>query len=192
MKETNTTKDTKDIKDQEIKEIKNIDTTVEPEFDGFMDMMDFDFDGKTTSKRVKFYLSTPEQKKFMGDNDPSLYFRLGKVPVAIAKDLGKIIDEDRLEYQVFSKLFVNHPKCLLFKHDMQNIYTILVPKTHSELEKDANGEYSVKLSFCDARSIVFSGKGDIPGSFTEDYFTKRAGMVLARLDNISKILAQSR
>jgi hypothetical protein len=126
--------------------------------------------------------------EFFGGNNPDLYFRDGKIPVAIPKALGTLIDDpSRYEVQIFNESFKNYPDVLLFKHDLVNIYTILVPKPFSELELDpVTGDYRDRLVRYDTRSIAFTGKGNLPASFEKDYFNKIATNIKTHFDKAIK------
>jgi len=151
------------------------------EYDGFEDLVEPTEAGPYKTTRVKLYLSTPEVKKFLGDNDPVKYFREGKVPVYFPKAVGTLLPEDRVESVVKNEVFLKYPEVLLFKHDLTNIYTLLIPKVLTEHEF-SNGDFTDRLIRYDTRSVVFTGGQGRPSSFEVDYFKKQASKILKHLD----------
>lgn len=165
--------------DEQVKEIAET-----PFFDGMMEMRDFDFEGKVKTEKVKFFLNSDEVKDFFKSNDPMKYFREGKIPVTWKKELGTLLDEDRPEVKMMRQVFQHHPDVLLFKHNFQNIYTLLIPKSHSEHEI-RDGEFTERFIFCDTRSIVFSGFNGSPSAYEPGYFKKKCEVIVARLNAIN-------
>lgn len=161
---------------KETKEI--IETPVE--YDGWELVIEPTIDGKYTEERKKIYLSTAEVKKFMGEHDPAKYFRDGKVPYYFPKATGTLLPEDRVEVQVKNDVFSKFPETLLFKHDLTNIYTILVPKVLTEHEF-SNGDFTDRLVRYDTRSIVFTGGPGRPSAFEADYFKKQSSKIVNQL-----------
>lgn len=152
------------------------------EYDGYEDLVEpLETGGYKTTPRVKLYLSTSEVKKFMGDHDPAKYFREGKVPAYAPKSFGTILPEDRTEVQVKNDVFSKYPDTLLFKHDLANIYTLLIPKILTEHEI-TNGDFTDRLVRYDTRSVVFTGGPGRPSGFEADYFKKQAALILRQLD----------
>jgi len=171
-----------------MKEDKTKETVPEvvPEFDGREDLVEPQIDGSyKTTKGVKLWLSTSEVKKFMGDNDPSKYFREGKVPVYVPKAFGTILPEDRTEVQVMKEVFRQFPDILMFKHDLTNIYTMLIPKVLTEHEFQ-DGEFTSRLIRYDTRSIPFNGGPGRPSGFESDFFKKEASKILVHLKKASE------
>lgn len=166
---------------KENKEIKTIDETPVVEYDGWEDVVEPTEAGPYKTERRKVFLSTAEVKKFMGDHDPNIYFRDGKVPVYIPKALGTLLPDDRTETIVKNEVFTKYPEVLLFKHDLTNIYTLLIPKRLTEHEF-ANGDFVNRLIRYDTRSVVFTGGAGRPSSFETDYFKKQAAKILKHLD----------
>lgn len=171
---------------KETKEIKSdipTSSNIEPvEYDGREDLVEPTETGAyKTTPGVKLYLSTSEVKKFMGEHDPMKYFRDGKVPVYMPKAIGSILPEDRIETIVKNEVFSKFPETLLFKHDLTNIYTLLVPKALTEHEF-SNGDFTDRLVRYDTRSIVFTGGPGRPSSFDTDYFKKQASKVIKHLE----------
>lgn len=157
---------------------------IEPvkEYDGYEDLVEPTETGAyKTTPRVKLYLSTSEVKKFMGEHDPAKYFRDGKVPVYAPKSFGTLLPEDRTETQVKNDVFSKYPETLLFKHDLTNIYTLLIPKVLTEHEF-SNGDFTDRLVRYDTRSIVFTGGQGRPSSFETDYFKKQSARIIKQLD----------
>jgi hypothetical protein len=150
-------------------------------YDGMMEMRDFDMEGKITTTKKKFFLNSDEVKDFFKSHDPADYFREGHIPVFMKKELGTLLAEDRAEVMMLRKVFEHHPKVLLFKHDYQNIYTILIPKSHSEHEM-RDGEFAERFIFCDTRSVVFSGFSGAPSAYEPGYFKKKCEQIVARLN----------
>ena len=167
---------------KEIAEIKaNSAEEVIPEFDGREDVIEPLIDGTyKTTKGVKVWLSTSEIKKFMGEHDPVKYFKEGKVPVYIPKALGQLLGEERTETQVKNEVFNQFPDVLLFKHDLTNIYTLLIPKVLTEHEFE-NGDFTSRLIRYDTRSIPFNGGPGRPSGFEADFFKKESAKILVHL-----------
>jgi hypothetical protein len=151
------------------------------EYDGYEDLVEPMETGVYKTSRVKLYLSHSEVKKFMGENDPNKYFREGKVPVYFPKAVGTLLSEDRVETQVKNDAFSKYPDTLMFKHDLTNIYTLLIPKELTEHEF-ANGDFVDRLVRYDTRSVVFTGGQGRPSSFEVDYFKKHAALIVKKLD----------
>ena len=150
------------------------------EYDGFEDVVEPQIDGTYKTTRTKVYLSDSEVKKFMGDNDPAKYFRLGKVPKFMPKSIGSILPEDRMEMVAKADIYSKFPEVLMFKHDLTNIYTLLIPKMLAEHEI-TDGEFSSRLVQYDTRSIPFNGGANRPSSFEVDFFKKESAKILKHL-----------
>lgn len=156
------------------------------EFDGREDLVEPLIDGTyKTTKGVKLWLSTSEVKKFMGEHDPNKYFRDGKVPVYMPKSIGSILPEDRVESIIKTDVFSKFPEVLMFKHDLTNIYTLLIPKVITEHEV-TNGDFTDRLIRYDTRSIVFTGGQGRPSSFEADYFKKQASKIITQLSKMAE------
>ena len=163
-----------------IKEIVNTPVT-KPEYDGFEDLVEPQIDGTYKTTRTKLYLSDSEVKKFMGDNDPAKYFRLGKVPKFMPKSIGSMLPEDRIEMVAKNDIYSKFPDVLMFKHDLTNIYTLLIPKAVTEHELNKDGEFESRLVQYDTRSIPFNGGPNRPSSFEVDFFKKESAKILKHL-----------
>jgi hypothetical protein len=143
------------------------------EYDGYEDITEPTIEGKYVTNRQKVYLSTKEVKAFMGDHDPAKYFRLGKVPTIMPKSIGTILGEDREETIVMRDVFSKFPEVLMFKHNLTNIYTLLIPKVIADFEV-VDGEFTNRLVQYDTRSIPFNGGSGRPSSWSADFFKKVA------------------
>jgi hypothetical protein len=148
-------------------------------FDGFIEIVEPTIEGTYAKRMEKFYLSDEEAEKFMGDVDLNIYWRGGKVPVIYKGEYGNILKDDAPEKINCDKIFAKFPGILLFRHPFQALYTLLIPKKYSDLEKDANGEYANRIIFCDARSIVFGAAEG--GMYTEKNFKNKAKKILEHL-----------
>lgn len=163
-------------------ELTKVDTpALKPEYDGFEDLVEPQIDGTYKTTRTKLYLSDSEVKKFMGDNDPAKYFRLGKVPKFMPKSIGSILPEDRMEVIAQKDIFSKFPEVLMFKHDLTNLYTLLIPKVITEHEL-SDGEFASRLVQYDTRSIPFNGGANRPSSFEVDFFKKESAKILKHLN----------
>lgn len=150
-------------------------------YDGYEDLVEPQVDGTYTKTRTKLYLSDDEVKKFFGDNDPNKYFREGKIPVYFPKAVGSLLSDDRVEVAVKNDVFSKFPDVIMFKHELANIYTLLIPKVVTEHEF-ANGEFVSKLVRYDTRSVVCTGGQGRPSSFETDYFKKIGSLIVKKLE----------
>lgn len=168
MKETtnNTTKETKD----------------EKFFDGVWEVSEPIGPNQYQTVKKKIWLDTNEQKKWLGDIDPNLYFRDGVVPMYAPKSFGELLAEDRVEVQALRKNLPLYPEILMFKHQLQNIYTLLIPKSVSEHELGRTGDFENRLVRYDTRSIAFTGGFGRPSSFEHDYFAQQTAKIKSHLD----------
>ena len=141
------------------------------EFDGYVDIVEPSIEGKYVTIPKKIYLSTKEVKAFMGDHDPANYFRLGKVPVIMPKSIGTLLPEDREEVITMREVFSKYPDILMFKHNLTNIYTLLIPKILADFEV-VDGEFVERIVQYDTRSIAFNGGVGRPSSWSVDFFKK--------------------
>lgn len=169
------------MKEKEPKIISEEPVKEKVEYDGYEDLIEPTETGAYKTTRTKLYLSTSEVKKFMGENDPAKYFRDGKVPVFAPKSFGTLLPDDRTETQVKNDVFSKYPETLLFKHDLTNIYTLLIPKILTEHEF-SNGDFTDRLVRYDTRSIVFTGGQGRPSSFEADYFKNQSAKIIKQLD----------
>lgn len=143
------------------------------EYDGYEDITEPTIEGKYVTNRKKIYLSDKEVKSFMGEHDPQKYFRLGKVPTSMPKSIGTLLAEDREETLVLRDVFSKFPDIIMFKHNLTNIYTLLIPKIIADFEV-VDGEFTNRLVQYDTRSIPFNGGSGRPSSWSADFFKKVA------------------
>ncbi len=134
----------------------------------------------------KVNLSDSEVKAFLGENDPNLYFKNGRVPAFCKKAFGELLRPDDEEQLVFNKTFANYKGLLMFYNRKHGIYTILVPKVMSLFELDSNGDFIEDTVRYDTRTVVFSGAGT-PKSFEEGHFNRWASLIKARLEDVRKM-----
>ena len=145
----------------------------ETKFDGMGEIFVTGNNLQTVAVKRKIYLSSDEVKKFMGDNDPNLYFKGGVIPMYVSKTFGRILEDEDEEVKVMKEIFKGYDGLLMFKHRQQNLYTILVPKTFCAFELDANGDFVEDSVKYDIRTVNFAG-GSTPSSFERGYFQKYA------------------
>lgn len=132
------------------------------------------------SKKVFDELCLPEDeaKQFLGVTDLNEYFREGKVHVRWIKTLGDRLPEDRLEVTTLRQLAPSMSDILVFKNPIENLYTYLIPKRLSSLEKNENGDYASDIFDCDTVVINFNGGvytkefGKFPSSFEPTFFKR--------------------
>lgn len=105
-----------------------------PEYDG-VEMFKADYE----TKPMKLNMNSFEVKAWFGENDPAKYFREGKIPTYY-KSIGDLLADDREEVAAMKQALPQYPGLLLFKHRLQTLYTIVVPKLYGEFEVDLNGE----------------------------------------------------
>ena len=160
-----------------MKETKSVATPEVPEaikaveYDGYEDIVEPTIEGKYVTTNKKVYLSDKEVKAFMGEHDPAKYFRLGKVPTSMPKSIGTLLDENREETLVMRDVFSQFPDVIMFKHNLTNIYTLLIPKVVADFEV-VDGEFVNRLVQYDTRSIPFNGGQGRPSSWSADFFKK--------------------
>lgn len=130
----------------------------------------------------KIWLNSDEQKKWFGEHDPKVYFRDGVIPNYAPKSFGDLLPEDRMEVQELRKHLALYPDVLMFKHQLQNIYTLLIPKSVSEHELDQQGDFENRLVRYDTRSIAFTGGFGRPSSFEADFFYAQLSKIKKHLD----------
>lgn len=164
MKETKETKETKQY------------------FDGVWEITEPIGPNQYQTVKKKIWLNTDEQQKWLGDVDPAIYFRDGVVPLYAPKAFGQLLPEDRMEVQELRKLLPNYQDVLMFKHDLQNIYTLLIPKRVSEHELNQQGDFENRLVRYDTRSIPFTGGMGRPTAFEADYFAQQVAKIKRHLD----------
>lgn len=159
-------------------------STSVPEYTGYEDVVSHNGIQPIT-RSIKVNMSDSEVKAFLGEHDPNLYFKGGKVPVFVKKAFGELMKPDDEEQLVFNKLFANYPGLLMFYNRKHGIYTILVPKIMSLFELNAEGDYFESTVFYDSRTVVFSGAGT-PKSFEEGHFSKWANLIKNRIEDVRK------
>lgn len=143
----------------------------EPRYDG-VETYTTVFDGtrsQTVTKKIN--LSDAEAKEFLKGNDPKRYFRKGKISVSVPKAFGELLPDDREEVQVMKAVLKDFDGLLMFKHNRQNLYTILVPKELADFELNDEGDFLEDLVPYDIRVVNFSG-GSTPSAFEPGYFKK--------------------
>lgn len=151
-------------------------------FDGVWEITQPSGPNQYETVKKKVWLNTDEQKKWIGDIDPNLYFRDGVIPNYAPKSFGNLLPEDRLEVMELRKNLPMYQDVLMFKHDLQNIYTLLIPKSVSEHELNREGDFENRLVRYDTRSIAFTGGMGRPSSFEQDYFAQQISKVKRHLD----------
>jgi hypothetical protein len=154
-------------------------TSKHAQFDGIIEITEPQPDGTYTKRTEKYYLSDEEVKKFFGDNDLDTYWRDGRIPVIYKAEYGNLLPEDAPERVNCDKIFAKFPGVLIFRHPFQALYTLLIPKKYSNLEKNDKGDYSSRVMFCDARSIVFGATEG--GMYTDKNFRNKAKKILEHL-----------
>lgn len=123
-------------------------------------------------------MSVEETKDFIGGRDPMKYFKKGRLPEWMKKELGQFLEEDRMEVETLRKVAANIPDLIMFKHNIYNIYNIVVPKHLSELALDHNGEFVDQYAVCHRVAINFNAAvkskkfGITPPAFEPSYFAK--------------------
>lgn len=155
-----------------------------PEYDGVEDIVDHN-GIQAITRRIKVNMTDSEVKAFLGEHDPNLYFKGGKVPVFCKKAFGELLKPEDEEQLVFNKTFANYKDLLMFYNRRHGIYTILVPKVMSLFELNAEGDYFEATVHYDSRTIVFSGAGT-PKSFEEGHFNKWAQLIKNRIEDVRK------
>lgn len=128
------------------------------------------YTGDKETKPLKVNMDSNEVKKFIGEHDPMLYFREGKIPTYY-KQLGQLLDSDREEVQVMTEALPQFKGLLLFKHHQQSLYTILVPKSYGEFELDQQGEIRDQNVKCHTCAVAFGGNG-MPPAYEKGAFKK--------------------
>lgn len=160
--------------DVEVKE------TLSPEYDGVETWSErIDLINTPVTKTAKINMSTEEVTKFLGGNDPYLYFRGGKIPNWY-KEFGTLVDKEDDEYKIMNAVCHDMPELLLFKHKTQPLYNILVPKPLSEYEIDNNGDIVDPIFSADMRAIAFGGSNS-PKSFEKTFFRQRVAKIHSNL-----------
>lgn len=147
-----------------------------PEYDGVETWQEqISLNQPPVTKTQKVNMSSTEVKKFLGDLDPNLYFRGGKVPVWF-KEYGTIVDPEDEESIVLKGIMTNMPELVLFKHKTQPLYNVLVPKPLSEYELNSEGDIVDVVHHADMRAIAFGGT-NAPKSYEKTYFKMRAEVI---------------
>ena len=116
---------------------------------------------------------------YLGDKNPWIYFKNGLMHTSLQKVLGDLLQEDREEMMVLRKTIKN-PEILMFKHQRENKYTLLVPKVYSEFELNSDGEFIDKYIHQDYRVIAFTGQG-VPAAFEETFFTSKLEAMVEKM-----------
>lgn len=158
------------------KTVENKKEVTEPSYDGvetWEEQISLNQPKVTITRKVN--MSSDEVKKFLGDNDPNLYFRHGKVPLWF-KEYGTLLGEEDEELQVIRNVMPNMPEVLLFKHKTQPLYNVLVPKPLSEFELSKEGEIVDPVNHADMRAIAFGGT-NTPKSYEKTFFKLRASVI---------------
>lgn len=120
-------------------------------------------------------MTSEEVKKFLGEHDPNLYFREGKIPNWY-KEFGVLLGEDEEETRTLRAVCHDMPELLLFKHKNQPLYNVLVPKPLSEHELTPQGDMTHAENIADMRAIAFGGTGQ-PRNYEKTYFRMRTGVI---------------
>lgn len=142
-----------------------------PKYDGIETYTTI-FDGarsQTVTKKIN--LSSDEAEAFLKGNDPKKYFRNGKISTSVPKAFGELLPDDREEVQVMKAILKEFDGLLMFKHNRQNLYTILIPKELADFELNDEGDFLEELVPYDIRVVNFSG-GSAPSAFESGYFKK--------------------
>lgn len=151
-----------------------------PEYDGVETWFErVDLTNPPVQKTAKINMSTSEVKKFLGDADPNLYFRGGKIPTWY-KEFGTLVDEEDEELKILRNAAPEMPELLLFKHKTQPLYNVLVPKPLGEHELDGNGDITDPVFHADMRAIAFGGS-NAPKSFEKTFFRMRLNVIVGNL-----------
>lgn len=146
------------------------------EYDGVETWMEkVDMVNPAVQKTAKINMSTKEVQKFLGDNDPNLYFRGGKIPNWY-KEFGILLDAEDDEHKIMTSVCSDMPELLLFKHKTQPLYNVLVPKPLSEHELDEKGDIIDPVFSADMRAIAFGGS-NAPKSFEKSFFRARLTVI---------------
>jgi len=159
-------------------------STSVPEYTGFEDVVSHN-GIQPIIRNIKVNMSDSEVKAFLGEHDPKVYFKGGKVPTHLKKVFGELLKPEDEEQLVFNKVFSNYTGLLMFYNRRTGIYTILVPKIMSLFEINHEGDYFEDGTYYDSRTIVFSGAGT-PKTFEEGHFTKWANLIKNRLEDVRK------
>lgn len=154
-----------------------------PKYDGVETWEERDVMGQVTKFTRKINMSDDEVAKFLGGHDPHKYFRNGKVPISY-KSMGVLLPEDREEVMILRQTMPSFPDVLLFKHNYEQLYQLLIPKNVCEFELDGNNDIVDESIRCDTRSIVFGGTGT-PRSFERTYFKQRVQVINLRLKSVA-------
>lgn len=148
----------------------------------------------------KMLMSVEETQTYLNGADPSIYFAKGRMPIWLKKEMGVCLDDERVEKEALDKLISKDLGVLMFKHEMLNLYQILVPKVLSEFELDYDGEFIEKYTVCHRAVVNFNSAtstkeyGPFPASFEpsffEDYTRRTLSPLKARAasKNLTKII----
>lgn len=136
-----------------------------PEYDG-VEM----FKGDYETKPMKVNMDSKQVKAWLKDNDPMLYFREGKIPTYY-KQLGDLLDADREESILLKDTLPQFKGILLFKHQQQNLYTLVVPKAYGEFELSDEGEIRDSNVKVHTVAVAFGASG-MPAAYEKGAFKK--------------------
>ncbi len=156
---------------------KDVEVNVQPvEYDGIETWQEqLNLTSNPVTKTAKVNMNTAEVKKFMGEHDPNLYFRGGKVPTWY-KEFGTMTDPEDDETKILRSVASDMPELLLFKHKTQPLYNVLVPKPLSEHELTPDGDITDAIFSADMRAIAFGGS-NAPKSFEKTFFKLRLTVI---------------
>lgn len=170
------------MKEKNQKEITQPENTKSDYFDGVWEITEPIGPNQYQTVKRKIWLNTDEQKKWFGEHDTNVYFRDGVIPTYAPKSFGELLSEDRIEVEALRKNLPMYTDILMFKHQLQNIYTLLIPKYVSEHELNNEGDFENRLVRYDTRSIAFTGGFGRPSSFEHDYFSQQTAKIKKLLD----------
>lgn len=160
-----TTKTNEVIADNTVAQPNQLTASTAPEYNG-IEMFKSDY----STGPLKVNMDSNEVKAFLKDNDPSIYFREGKIPTYY-KQLGDLLDDDREETQVLKETLPQYAGILLFKHRQQSLYTLVVPKIFGEFELDDQGEIRDANVKVHTVAIAFGASG-LPAAYEKGAFKK--------------------
>lgn len=158
-------KTTKDSTVETVATTNPLTASTAPEYNG-IEMFKSDY----STGPLKINMDSNEVKSFLKGNDPSKYFREGKIPTYY-KQLGDLLDDDREETQVLKETLPQFKDILLFKHRQQSLYTLVVPKLYGEFELDDQGEIRDQNVKVHTVAIAFGASG-LPAAYEKGAFKK--------------------
>lgn len=130
-------------------------------------------------------LSPEEADAFLGGRNPFDYFKEGLVHSSLKGFFGDLLGEEREEVMALKKV-IKSADIPMFKHRRFNQYLLLIPKSISENEVDANGEFISKVVHQDYRVVAFTGQGGVPSAYEETFFMNECKKILTKLQQIAK------